>query len=127
MAVRMTTHELAEFLGKLTEALRGGPDLSVADVLKELGLRPPAAKRRERAPAAPLPPVDPAALGREEMAAILQDKRRFRTKKALVEFARQHHVAVSEKDRIAGIIGQILRVLYDLPQERSELRGVDLD
>lgn len=127
MAGRITTHELAEFLGTLTDALREAPNLPVADFLKELGLRPPVAKRRERIPSEPLPPIDPAALGREEMAAILQDRRRFRTKRALVEFARQHGVAVSEKDRIVGIIGQILRVLYDVPQERSDLRNADLD
>jgi hypothetical protein len=125
MAGRLTTHELAEFLSNLTEALREGPDLPVADLLKQMGLRPPAAKRRERTPAEPPPPVDPAALSRDELGGILQDKKRFRTKRALVDFARAHSVAVSEKARIAEIVGQVLRVLYDIPQERSSLREFD--
>lgn len=131
MAPRLTTHELAELLGRLLEALKEGPDLPVADLLKQLGVRParrsPGRSRRQEVPAEPLPPVDPATLSREELAAALQDKKRFRTKKVLLDFARQHAVAVSEKDRIADIIGQILRVLYDIPQQRTDLLHLDLD
>ncbi len=130
MTERLTTHELAEFLGRLLEALKEGPDLPLGDLLKQLGVRPVGRlsrrTRREGVPAEPLPPVDPKTLSREELAACLRDKRRFRTKKDLVAFARLHAVAVSEKDRIADIIGQILRTLYDIPQQRMDLLHLDL-
>ena len=126
MAGRITTHEFADLLGRLQEALREAPDVPLADVLKGFGVALP--KRPRRAPPTePMPPLDPTGLGREEVAALLQDKRRFRTKRALVEFARQHGVAVSERDRVAAIVGQILRVLCDIPQERSALRTLDLE
>jgi hypothetical protein len=125
MAGRTTTHELADLLGRLAEALREAPELSLADALKGFGIAPPRRPRRVP-PTEPLPPLEPSGLSRDELAAALQDKRRFRTKKALVEFARQHGVAVAERDRIAAIAAQILRVLYDIPQERSALRGLDL-
>jgi hypothetical protein len=121
MAPRITTHELADLLVKLQEALREAPDLPLADALKGFGIAPPK-RPRAAAPTEPLPPVDPTAVGRDEMAALLQDKKRFRTKKALVEFARRHGVAVAERDKSAVIVGQILRVLYDIPQERDALR-----
>lgn len=126
MAGRITTHELADLLNRLQEALREGPDLPLAEVLKGVGISPPKRPRQVRPPAEPLPPLDPTGLGRAELAALLQDKRRFRTKKALAEFARQHGVPVSERDRIAAIIAQILRVLHDIPQERSALRTLDI-
>jgi len=44
----------------------------------------------------------------------------------LVDFARKQRISVSTRDRTATIIGQILQVLYDIPQERSALRTVDL-
>jgi hypothetical protein len=44
----------------------------------------------------------------------------------LVDFARQQGVPVSARDRTATIVGQILRVLYDIPQERSALRNAEL-
>jgi hypothetical protein len=125
MAGRITTHELAELLRQLHEALREAPDLPVADVLKGIGIAPPKRPRREPRPAEPLPPLDPAGLGRDDLAALLQNKARFRTKSALVEFARQQGVAVSPRDRTATIVAQILRVLYDIPQERTALRTVD--
>lgn len=125
MAGRITTHELADLLSKLHDALREGPDLPVADVLKGIGLAPPRRPRRVSAPTEPLPPLDPAGLGRDELAAMLQDKARFRTKSMLVEFARQQGVAVSARDRVATVVAQILRVLYDTPQERSALRTID--
>ncbi len=125
MAGGMRTHEFAEWLGKLRATLLEGPDLPLADLLKALGVERPKSARRPRQPAEPLPPLDITVLSREELAAALQDKRRFRTKRALVEFARQQSVPASEKDRVAAIIGQILRVLYDIPRERTELRGID--
>jgi hypothetical protein len=121
MAGRITTHELADLLGRLQEALREAPDLPLADALKGFGIAPPR-RPRHSAPAEPLPPLDPTGLGRDALAALLQDKRRFRTKKTLIEFARQQGVPVAERDRTAAIIGQILRVLYDIPQEREALR-----
>jgi hypothetical protein len=123
---RTTTYELAELLAKLEETLRSGPDLPVVDLLSALGAAPPRAARRVRAPTEPLPPLDPATLSREELAVALSDKKRFRTKKLLVEFARQHGVAVAEKDKAVTIIGQILQVLHDIPRERSTLRSLDL-
>jgi hypothetical protein len=123
---RTTTHELAELLAKLEETLRSGPDLPVADLLSALGVPLPRAARRVRAPAEPPPPLDPAVLTREELAAALSDKKRFRTKRVLVDFAREHGIAVAEKDKAAVIIGQILQVLYDIPRERSVLRSLDL-
>ena len=126
MAGRITTHELADLLSKLQDVLREGPDLPVADVLKGIGLAPPRRPRRATVAAEPLPPLDPAGLGREELAAALRDRTRFRTKSMLVDFARQQGVPVSPRDRTATIITQILRVLYDIPQERSALRTVDL-
>lgn len=126
MAGRITTHELADLLAKLHEALREAPDLPVADVLKGIGIAPPRRPRRAPAPAEPLPPLDPTGLGRDELAAALQDKTRFRTKSMLVDFARQQGVSVSTRDRTAIIITQILRVLYDIPQERTTLRTVDM-
>lgn len=125
MAGRITTHELADLLAKLHEALREAPDLPVADVLKGIGIAPPRRPRRAPAPAEPLPPLDPTGLGRDELAAALQDKTRFRTKSMLVEFARQQGISVSTRDRSATIIAQILRVLHDIPQERSALRAID--
>ena len=126
MAGRITTHELADLLGKLHEALREAPDLPVADVLKGIGIAPPRRSRRKPLPTDPLPPLDQTGLGRDELAALLQDKTRFRTKAMLVEFARQQGVPVSARDRTATIIGQILRILHDIPHERSALRTVDL-
>jgi hypothetical protein len=126
MAGRITTHELADLLVKLHDALREGPDLPVADVLKGIGLAPPRRPRRATVAAEPLPPLDPTGLSRDELAAALQDKNRFRTKSMLVDFARQQGVAVSTRDRTAKIITQILRVLYDSPQERTTLRTVDI-
>jgi len=73
-----------------------------------------------------LPPLDLTGLGRDELAVALQDKSRFRTKNMLVDFARQQGISVSTRDRTAAIITQILRVFYDIPQERSTLRTVDL-
>jgi hypothetical protein len=125
MAGGMRTHEFAEWLGKLQATLLEGPDLPLADLLKALGVEQPKPARRARQPVEPLPPLDIIGLSREALADVLQDKRRFRTKKALAEFARQHGVAVSEKDRVAAIIAQILRVLHDIPRERTELRGFE--
>lgn len=125
MAGRITTHELADLLTKLHDALREAPDLPVADVLKGIGVAPPRRSRRASIPAEPLPPLDTTGLGRDELALILQNKTRFRTKGMLIEFARQQGVPVSARDRTATIIGQILRVLYDIPQERSALRAID--
>ncbi len=82
MAGRITTHELADLLGRLQEALREAPDLPLADALKGFGVALPRRPRRAP-PTEPMPPLDPTGLGREELAALLQDKRRFRTKKAL--------------------------------------------
>lgn len=126
MAGRITTHELADLLGKVQEALREAPDLPVADVLKGIGIAPPKRPRRAPVAAESLPPLDPTGLSRDELAAALQDKNWFRTKSMLVEFARQQGISVSTRDRTATIITQILRVLYDVPQERSALRTVDL-
>ena len=126
MAGRITTHELADLLRKVQEALHEAPDLPVADVLKGIGLAPPRRPRRTTVAAEPLPPLDPTSLSREELAAALQDKTRFRTKSMLLEFAREQGISVSTRDRSATIIGQILRVLYDIPQERKTLRAVDL-
>lgn len=125
MAGRITTHELADLLSKLHDALREGPDLPVADVLKGIGLAPPRRPRRATVAAEPLPPLDPIGLSRDALAAALQDKTRFRTKSMLVEFARQQGVAVSARDRVATVVAQVLRVLYDTPQERSALRAID--
>ena len=126
MAGRLTTHELADLFSKLHDALREGPDLPVAEVLRGIGIAPPRRPRRAPVPTEPLPPLDPTALGRDELVAALQDKARFRTKSMLMEFARQQGIPVSARDRSATIIAQILRVLHDIPQERSALRSVDL-
>ncbi|MCX5732717.1 MAG: hypothetical protein NTW68_00105 [candidate division NC10 bacterium] len=122
-----TTHELAALLARLEETLRTGPDLPVAELLAALGVPSLKKTRRASPPAEPPPPLDPITLTREEMAAALYDKKHFRTKKALAEFARAHGVAVSEKDKVAIIIGQILQVLYDIPRERTTLRALDLE
>jgi hypothetical protein len=127
MAGRITTHELADVLSRLQEALREAPDRPLADVLRNFGIAPPKRTRRERTPTEPPPPIDLTGVSREQLAAILHDKKRFRTKKALAEFARAHGVAVSEKDTVAVIVGQILQVHYDIPQERSTLRSLDLE
>jgi hypothetical protein len=121
MAPRITTHELADLLARLQEALREVPDLPLADALKGFGIAPPK-RPRAAAQTEPLSPVDPTGLSRDELATLLQDKKRFRTKKALAEFARMHGVAVAERDKSVVIVGQILRVLYDIPQERTALR-----
>jgi hypothetical protein len=126
MAGRITTHELADLLSKLHDTLREGPDLPVADVLKGIGIAPARRPRRAPVPTEPLPPLDPTVLSRDELAAALQDKTRFRTKSMLVEFARQQGIAVSARDKAATVVAQILRVLYDIPQERSALRTVEL-
>ena len=125
MAGRITTHELADLLGKLHDALREAPDLTVADVLKGIGIASPRRPRRATVAVQLLPPLDPTGFGRDELAVALQDKSRFRTKSMLVEFARQQGVAVSARDRTATIVAQILQVLYDIPQERSALRTID--
>ena len=125
MAGRITTHELADLFSKLQDALREAPDLPVAEVLKGIGIAPPRRPRRAPVPAEPLPPLDLTGLGRDELAAALQDKSRFRTKSMLVDFARQQGISVSTRDRTATIITQILRVLYDIPQERRTLRTID--
>jgi hypothetical protein len=125
MAGRITTHELADLLGKLHDALREAPDLPVAEVLKGIGIVPPRRPRRSSIPVEPLVPLDPTGLGRDELAAALQDKSRFRTKSMLVDFARQQGISVSTRDRTSTVITQILRVLYDIPQERRTLRTID--
>lgn len=118
----MNTHDLAEILERLAAVLRREPDQPLGTLLKGLGIVRPG-RRGASSPSTVGPATaDLSRMSRAEMQAFLKDRANFRTKKDLVAFLRAREVAVTERMRVQDVRDQALRILYDIPKGREELR-----
>lgn len=125
----MQTHQLADFLETLVQALRASPDADLAALLAQLGVEMPRRVRSAGSRTARLSPESsppPAAdelrkMSRDELLACLKNPRNFRTKGDLVALGRSCEIAVNEKMKREEIVERIVRQLYDLPRGREIL------